>query len=110
MFIKKFKEGHSLFKQGEYADALYIIIFGEVAMVKHSTQEGHTLEDEIFSYSRKSLFGELGMLIDKPRSTGGLVKEDSYLLVLPRSQFKALTDQYPEIALNLYPTGSTSHR
>jgi signal transduction histidine kinase/pSer/pThr/pTyr-binding forkhead associated (FHA) protein len=102
MFIKKFKEGHILFKQGEYADALYIIIFGEVAMVKHSTQEGHTLEDEIFSYSRKSLFGELGMLIDKPRSTGGLVKEDSYLLVLPRSQFKALTDQYPDIALNLY--------
>ena len=102
MFIESHARGSRLFRQGQYADALYIVVYGEVAMVKHTEEQGEIIRDEIRAYHRQSLFGELGVLVEQPRAATAEVRQESALLVLPRQKFQELRNQYPDIALSIY--------
>ncbi len=100
--LECYEEGETLFNQDDLADALYIVIYGKVAMVKFSDQDGQVIWDEIRGYERGDLFGELGLLVDQPRAATGKIKEKTGLLILPKSKFQELVNEFPNIILNLY--------
>lgn len=102
MFIEYYNEGAILFHQGDPADALYMVIFGEVAMVVYAGEGDQYISEELRSYGAGSIFGELGILVEQPRAASGRVDEKTALFVLPRDGFQEITAQHPEITLSLY--------
>jgi signal transduction histidine kinase len=97
-----FDTGFELFKQGDAANALYIVIFGFVTMMKESEQDGRIMKDELFMYERGRLFGELGLLVDQTRAASGIVTESSGLIILTRPKFQELVSEHPQIILSLF--------
>lgn len=105
MIIEFYPTDTVLFKQGKPANALYILIYGAVSMVKLDKDEKSESEndgDEIRSYGRGELFGELGLLVDQPRAATANINAPSGLLVLLKSQFEEVKEQYPNIVVNFY--------
>ncbi|MCA9973445.1 MAG: cyclic nucleotide-binding domain-containing protein [Anaerolineales bacterium] len=102
MYLESYDKGQTLFRQGQFADALYVVVHGQVAMVMQIEEHNHQIRDEIRYYDDETLFGELGLLVDKPRAASAEVRAATTVLVLPRSQFQKLRQQDPEIALSLY--------
>jgi signal transduction histidine kinase len=102
VYMESFETGEIVFHQGDPAGALYIVVSGEVVMVRRYEEDDQTIEEEIRNYSRGLSFGERGVLVDQKRAASALVKERASLLVLQAEKFQQLVVQYPEIAINLY--------
>lgn len=102
VYVECYNTGEILFRQGDPAGALYIVISGEVAMIRQYGEEDRVFEEEIRSYGRGLSFGERGVLVDQSRAAGARVKERASLLVLQADRFQQLVTQYPQIALDLY--------
>lgn len=102
VYVECYNAGEILFRQGDPAGALYIVISGEVAMIRQYGEEDQVFEEEIRSYGRGLSFGERGVLVDQSRAAGARVKERASLLVLQADRFQQLVTQYPQIALDLY--------
>lgn len=101
--VESFRPNEFLFEQDDKANAFYIVISGEVAMIIHSEMaEGDIIEEEIASYGPGSSFGERGVLGNQRRAASAKIKERTALLILPADRFQKITTKYTEIALNLY--------
>lgn len=92
----------TLFRQGQPADALYILIYGAVSMIKSGEEAEPSRDDEIRSYVRGELFGELGLLVDQPRAATAKISHSAGLLVLQKKQFEEVKEQYPNIVVCFY--------
>ncbi len=92
----------TLFRQGQPADALYILIYGAVSMIKSGDEVEQSRGDEIRSYSRGELFGELGLLVDQPRAATARISKQAGLLVLLKKEFEEVKEQYPNIVVCFY--------
>ncbi len=97
-----YTEEEIIFDQGHPADAMYIVVYGNVVMLKDFETDGYLKENEIQSYKRGSLFGERGLLSEQNRAATGYVKEDSGLIVIYKDKFQDLVSLYPKIVPNLY--------
>ena len=86
-----------LIRQGDPADALYAILRGRV---KVYLVDANGKECVLDVRSAGQYVGEM-MLDDKPRSAWVKTIEPSEVAVLPRTEFKALLLQNPEIALQM---------
>jgi CRP-like cAMP-binding protein len=84
-------------REGEPADALYVILRGRVKVYLGSEGAGEVLLD---SKGPGQYFGEM-MLDDKPRSASVMTLEPSEFAVIPRADFKAFLLKHPEIALHV---------
>jgi NTE family protein len=75
--------GHWLFRRGDDADALYIVLSGRLEVVA----EGDRVISEL---SSGDVVGELALLAEAPRSTGIRARRDARLLRLARETFDAM--------------------
>lgn len=100
--VESYGTGEVIFRQGDPAGALYIVICGDVAMIRQYEEKDQIVEEEIHSYGQGLSFGERGVLADQSRAASARVKERASLLVLQAHRFQQLVVQDPEIALNLY--------
>lgn len=85
--------GETLFQQGDYGDAMYIIIEGRVRV--HSG--GRTLA----TLEKGSVFGEMAALDPEPRSASISALADLRLLRLERVPFTGLITSRPEITTGI---------
>jgi CRP-like cAMP-binding protein len=85
------RTGSPIFEPGDPAEALYIILSGEVRIVGDSEQDVARLGSGDF-------FGELSLLRRTSHSKRAEVLEDSELMVLPQQPFEALLADDPELA------------
>jgi CRP-like cAMP-binding protein len=112
-----FTEGSVVFKQGERGDAMYIIIDGEVSVLKNQ-DDREMLEldrieggdyfgeialsiDELDRIEGGDYFGEIALSIDVVRSATIRAEEETRLLVLHRQKFEEAVREHPQIALNI---------
>lgn len=82
-----------LFSEGAIADGAYILVSGAL----QSTHEGATTEGPILR-DKGTTFGELALIVDKPRPATVTALSDSELVFVPRKHFKRLMENYPELA------------
>lgn len=68
---KDFKEGETLFKQGDDGDYIFIIINGSVEVRK--TSKGKT--ERIARVSSGDIIGEIAVLMEEPRSASAIALE-----------------------------------
>ncbi len=89
--------GETLFRQGEQADAVYVVRVGHLEVL-----QGHNgSEQAINTVTRGAVLGELALLSDSARSASVRALRDSELLRIERSGFEALLRSQPELTLSL---------
>lgn len=89
-----FEAGEVVFRQGDVGDRLYIIIDGEVEVVRENA-EGE--EIVLAKRTAKDFFGEMALIHDAPRSATVRTVTSVNVLTLQRSTFAALFTHIPAL-------------
>lgn len=90
---RQFPKGTTVFEQGQPGTELYLVISGQIAIVKN----GRT----IVTLGAGSNFGEMAMLDEPSRSASARAVEDSELMVIPRDAFFAMLKGNPMLAVKI---------
>ena len=88
--------GEWLFRQGEPADSLYVVLSGRLEVLIESPEPGL-----IRMADQGAALGELALLTDSTRSASVRARRDSDLLRLERADFLALLERDPAFAVAL---------
>jgi len=90
--------GDIVIKEGETGETMYLIIKGEVSVIK---DQGEKHEIELDRIGSGDYFGEMALFEDVLRSATIRTEQESRLLVLHKQEFKEIVREYPQIALNI---------
>lgn len=101
--IKNFGPGQLIIKQGEPADAFYVVIRGTAEVFKEMGEEHST---RIAELSAGQFFGEIGLLQRRPRTATVRVRHDGELeaLVIEGEAFRRLVAENPGALNDLVST------
>ena len=92
-----FDEGEQVFIEGERGDTLYLVVDGDVAVIKDCNTEN---EIELDSIGPGEYFGEMALFADDRRSATIRVKKTARFLTLHRQELEEIVSEYPQIALH----------
>ena len=87
------KAGEIIFKEGDEANQLFVIKSGQIEI-----QLGNRTLAEL---SANSIFGEMALIDDAPRSATAVAKTDAELVPISEKQFLFLVSQTPFFALKV---------
>jgi len=93
-----FPENHVVIQEGDAGNTLFMIIEGQVAVLKN--QEGHR-DIELDRMGAGDYFGEMALFEDIPRTATIRTLEPCRMLVLHKQEFKEMVREYPQIALDI---------
>lgn len=85
--------GSFLFKEGDTADAMYVVVEGE--LVATTSPEG-SRPIELAHLEEGEFFGEIGLLSDQPRQASVVAKVNSRLLRFDRESISQLMEKDPD--------------
>ncbi|MBF0130059.1 MAG: cyclic nucleotide-binding domain-containing protein [Alphaproteobacteria bacterium] len=86
---REYPAGHILFQEGDAGSDAYIIISGEIEIIR---RDGNT-DRVIAVLDRGAIFGEMALIDDQPRMATARVRKDAVLTLVPRNRFKAKLDR-----------------
>ncbi len=89
-----FEPGETLFRQGEVGDRLYVIIDGEVDVVR---EDGSGNDTVVASLGKGDCLGEMALINDAPRNSTARTKTRVDALTLRRSTFENLFEYMPAL-------------
>ena len=92
-----FEKGHQLFREGEPADVLYLVLSGQVAVVKDCQTQKETELDRI---GAGEYVGQMALFGHDRRAATVRVIERARFLTLRRQAFEATMRGHPQIALH----------
>jgi CRP-like cAMP-binding protein len=81
-----------IFSQGDPGDGLYIVLDGHVSITRQSIDGDELI---LTVCEPGEYFGELSLFDGEPRSAGATAIDESTLLVLSRSAFRAFIEDHP---------------
>jgi CRP/FNR family cyclic AMP-dependent transcriptional regulator len=85
--------GHVVFRAGDPADSMYVVIGGEVDIV---------VKDRVIeTIDAGGVFGEMALIEDLPRSATAIVKSEAKLVAVNRNRFLFMVQQTPYFSLQL---------
>ncbi len=99
--LKKVPKGKNIFYQDDPGDAAYVVYQGRIAILL-STADGRELV--INEMTPGDCFGELALLLDKPRSASAVAWEASEVVWIPRDAFLAEVETEPKLMRHLLET------
>lgn len=88
--VRTLEAGEVLFKQGDPADAMYVVAEGEVIARVTTVAPGGTLDLAVLGAG--DFFGEIGLLGDQPRQATIVAKTETTLLAFGREEMTRLVD------------------
>ena len=89
MMVRAFKAGEWVFHEGNSGDCAYLVESGEVQIVLERGSELIPL----VCYGKGSLFGEMSIIGDQPRSASAFAQSDCKLRKISREQINRRLDQ-----------------
>jgi CRP/FNR family transcriptional regulator, cyclic AMP receptor protein len=92
------EKGETLFFQSDSAEAAYVVYNGVISIVLSSSDGRELVINEM---QAGDLFGELGILTRKSRSTNAVARTKSEVLVIPGRVFRKILEDEPRIAMRL---------
>lgn len=95
--LREFNDADLLFKQGESAEAMYLIQSGQVSLISGRAQH----EQQTVSCGPETLLGEIDLLLNQPYEKTALVDGFAYAWILTRSGMVSMIRAWPEIAPKL---------
>jgi CRP-like cAMP-binding protein len=90
-----YAKGEVLFEQGAASEAVYIILEGEVDVVRSGTA-GEVL---LARLGETELIGEMGVLCDKPRNAKIVAHTNVQALRIDKMTFIHIVQQVPQLAM-----------
>lgn len=96
--LRRADAGVVLFLQNDPSETAYVVRSGKISIVLYS-QDGR--EMVINEMQPGDLFGELGILTRKSRSTSAIARTDSEVVVIPSQIFRRLVESEPSLAVRL---------
>ena len=93
-----FEQGTTVFEEGDRGDTLFLIVEGEVGVVKDCRLDKQI---EIDSIGSGDYFGEMALFGDEPRSATIRVKKPSRFLTLHKQELQEIVREFPQIALHV---------
>ncbi|MFI5309001.1 MAG: cyclic nucleotide-binding domain-containing protein, partial [Polyangiales bacterium] len=90
--------GEYLFRQGDPADCLYLVVSGRLRIL---SEQEHGSETVIGEIGRGQCVGEYGLLTDEPRSATVRPLRDSELLRVSKAVVDRLLERHPRAMLGL---------
>jgi hypothetical protein len=93
-----FGEDEMVFREGEIGDTLFLILEGEVAVIKDCSGDK---EIELDSIGPGEYFGEMALFGDDHRSATIKVKSAARFLSLQKQELQEIVREYPQIALHV---------
>lgn len=91
----------TLFRQGESADAMYVVVYGSVEVVLERP-DGRTRVVDVLGPG--ATVGEMALLTNEARSATVRAVRDSELVRLSKDEFFALLEEHPRTAVELART------
>ncbi|MCI0708911.1 MAG: cyclic nucleotide-binding domain-containing protein [Chloroflexi bacterium] len=100
---KEFKEGETVFEEGDYGDALYVVIEGEIALQKRqvSASGRQTNIRRLTTHTNGEYFAEMNIFDDKPHQYDAVAIKDTQLLLIRRDTLVALINYQPDLSVTL---------
>ncbi|RJQ66006.1 MAG: cyclic nucleotide-binding protein [Desulfobacteraceae bacterium] len=96
--VVSFPDNHTVIREGDAGDTLYLIIEGQVAVMKN--QDGGD-EIELDRMDAGDYFGEMALFEDIPRTATIRTLQSCRMLTLHKQEFKEMVREYPQIALDI---------
>lgn len=93
-----FPKGEIVIREGDQGETMYLIIRGEVSVIKGLGTEHQIELDRI---GEGDYFGEMSLFEDIVRSAAISTEQETRLLVLHKQEFKEIVREYPQIALHI---------
>jgi len=93
-----YPEGTVVIKEGDSGETMYMIITGDVSVIK-GQEGGH--EIELDRIHEGDYFGEMALFEDQVRSATIRAEDETRLLVLHKREFNEIVREYPQIALHI---------
>jgi len=97
VFERSFRAGELVYDEGWEGDALFVIQAGQVELIR-SAAGGQRV---ISRHGPGEFFGEMGVLLGRPRSARAVAISDLRLLQLDGRTFEAMCVERPEIAIRV---------
>lgn len=94
----KINKGHTLFKEGDSGDRLFVVVEGKL---KLGTSSGDGRENLLSILGPGDMFGELSLFDPGPRTATATAVTDSKLLSLANDQVIGWVTAHPEVSLQL---------
>lgn len=95
--LRSFTKGDHIFFEGDPGSALYIILKGNIQILRHVHGKHVVLAD----LSKGMFFGELALVYGMPRTATALVTDDALIVCLFRHDFEKLIKHYPKLGTKL---------
>ena len=96
--FKQIEKGEILFFQSDPSETAYIVRTGNISIILNSPDGREMVINEMHS---GDLFGELGILTKKSRSTSAIARTKSELLIIPSQAFLKVIEREPQLALRM---------
>ena len=98
-----FKKGATVFEQGDPSDAMYLIVTGKVKVIKGGGGKKHLRN--VAELGPGDVLGEMGILLDEPRTATATATSACELLRIRRAAFHKLRTKHDpgacKVAFNL---------
>jgi CRP-like cAMP-binding protein len=98
--VQRFATGAVLVKEGEEANAFFVIVNGQAEVVKGLGRDDAVVLETL---GELDFFGEMALLDGFPRSASVKALTDCECIVLIRWDFLALIRANPQVALDILP-------
>jgi CRP-like cAMP-binding protein len=95
---KRFSRGEVVVREGDPGEALYLVIKGELCVMKGLGTDQEVFLDRI---RKNDFFGELALIDRMTRSATVKAESDCHLLVLMEENFTGILREFPSISLNI---------
>ena len=94
---REFKQGETIFQQGDPGEVLYLIESGQVRIFVHG-RDGQELS--VILHGAGDFFGEMALIDDLPRSASAVATEGTAVYVLARDRFRDHMRRSSHLAMN----------
>ncbi|MGH8705550.1 MAG: cyclic nucleotide-binding domain-containing protein [Burkholderiales bacterium] len=94
---QKLAPGKELFREGDSGDGLYLVVSGEIDVVKRAPGN----ERSLARLGAGEVLGEMSLLTEDSRSATGRATVETTVLRLPAKRFRALLEQGSPAALKV---------
>jgi CRP-like cAMP-binding protein len=96
---KTYKAGNTVFREGDPADGMYLITEGS-ALIIRKTKTGE--ERTVAIVNEGQSFGEIGLLVDRPRQATVAAGTELKALKITRAALELLHKSAPDMAFMMY--------
>jgi CRP-like cAMP-binding protein len=94
-----YAKGAAVMEEGDRSDEVYLIARGAASATVHV--DGHGRENRLATFSAGTVFGEMALLDEAPRSATVRADDELVCYVLSREAFARLTREHDAVAITL---------